>query len=126
MSDFFKIEVFEFATKLQLYERQSEMIGLNAAAAAAFVILFMISWINCDICDVCMCSKNDCIEAENDTSIGQCADQLNEYVFCNGSEENVKTEGTKFNLNSIPWPKHNTKTILTTTFNHFKVTYLSK
>lgn len=94
------------------------MYCLNAVTAV-FVIFSVISWINCDICDVCMCSKTDCAAAKNDTTIGQCAGQLNEYVYCIGSEEN-------FNLNSIPWPKHNTITTLTATFNHFKLTYLSK
>lgn len=94
--------------------------------AAAFVIYSLISWINCDICDVCMCSATDYLAVENDTSIGQGAGQLNESVFCDGSEENF--EGMNFNLNSIPWPKnkHNTITILRATFNHFKLTYLSK
>lgn len=103
-------------------KKHSEMIGFNAAVTAIFVILFMISCINCDICDVCMCSKNDCTAAKNDTSIiGECAaKQSNEYVSCDGIDR------TKFNLNSIPWPKYNTKTNLTTTFNHFKQTYLSK
>lgn len=91
---------------------------------AALVIFSMISWINCDICDVCMCSKFDCLPVENDTSIGQCADRLNEYVYCDGSAENF--EEANFNLNSIPWPKYSTATTLTATFNHFKLTYLSK
>lgn len=91
--------------------------------AAAFVIFSLISWISCDICDVCMC-KTDCLAEKNDTSIDKCAGQLNESIFCDGSEENF--EGTNFNLNSIPWPKHNTITILEATFNYFKLTYLSK
>lgn len=91
--------------------------------AAVFVIFSLISKIDCDICDVCVC-KTDCFAVKNDTLIGKCAGQLNESVFCDGSEENF--EGTNFNLNSIPWPKHNTITTLGATFNHFKLSYLSQ
>lgn len=97
----------------------------STVAAAAFVIFSLFSWINCDICDICMCSKTVCIAVENDTSIGQCAGQYeNEYVVCDGSVDSF--EETNFNLNMIPWPKRNTKAMLTATFNHFKATYLSK
>lgn len=106
--------------KCETYEKRSKMKHLNKVA---FVIFSIISWINCDICDVCMCSKDNCA-LRNDSSIGQCASQSNKHVFCDGNDVNSKTDGPKFNLNNIPWPKHNAK--LTATFNHFKLSYLSK
>lgn len=106
-----KLETEKFAK----FQKQSEMFRLSTVTV---VILAMTSWINCDICDVCMCSTiKNC-------TIGACVDELNENIFCNGNEENVKTDGMKFNLNSIPWPKQNGS--ISATFNHFKLTYLTQ
>lgn len=90
---------------------------------ATFLIFAMIPWINCDICDVCLCSKND-YNPENDSSIGACVGQSDEQMFCSGSDEKFKTDRMKFNLNSIPWPKKNGS--ISATFNHFDFPHLSK
>lgn len=95
-----------------------------------FVILFAFaSWVKCDICDICVCTKSEC-EASNDVSNGAsngtiCLNQVDEYFVCDGSESKINEENRQsLDFNSIQWPNKNIT--VSATFNHFKLNYLTK
>lgn len=82
----------------------------------------VISWISGDICDICICTPNDCKPAKSDNN--QCSDDVEEFFACNGIEMNFNETHQRLDLTSIQWPNRNIT--VSARFNHFKLPYLSK
>lgn len=82
-----------------------------------------ISSISGDICDICVCTPNDC-EPTNSDSNTECSVDVEEFFICDGAEDNPNETHQRLDLNSLQWPNRNIT--VSARFNHFKLTYLSK
>lgn len=82
-----------------------------------------ISWISGDICDICVCTPNNCEPTKSDSN-ADCSVDVEEFFACDGAEDNPKETHQRLDLNSIQWPNRNIN--VSARFNHFKLTYLSK
>lgn len=106
-----------------IYEKKREKKDLvlsskmNRSIATVFVIFFaLVSWIQCDICDICVCIKNEC----NVSNSPSCSNRYEEYFVCDGNEKKQQN----IDLNTIQWPNRQINASMT--FNNFKLSYLTK
>lgn len=94
---------------------------MNRSITTVFVIFFaLVSWIKCDICDICVCIKNECDVSNNSENSSNCSNQYEEHFVCDGNEKNQQN----IDLNTIQWP--NKQINASVTFNNFKLSYLTK
>lgn len=83
------------------------------------IVTMIISWVCGDFCDICVCMKRS--EQEHFELIN--IEQIEEFYYCNASEQSIKETHSPLDLNSIQWPRKNGSVLAQ--FINFKMTYLT-
>lgn len=99
------------------------MLGKYLLAANLFVWAILMT--NGDICDLCVCEKNACnSSAETFFDDHTCLPDTDAIYRCDGNHKVWRKLNQTIELDNIEWPNENGTVAVS--FNHLKLTYLTK
>lgn len=89
------------------------------------VFIATICGISADICDLCSCTKAECIVNYKIETSSLCARDFTEIYNCDGDNDMFKKSNQIIELDNIQWPNVNS-TSVSVSFNNLKLTFLTK
>lgn len=87
---------------------------------AVNLVVLAIGLVIGDICDLCVCEKSVC----EDTEDSPCSPDFNDVYRCDGNHKVWRKLNHTIELDNIEWPNENGTVAVS--FNHLKLTYLTK